>query len=134
MKIIFKLLFFITISQGNSEFIISYKAIIKDQILIGEEFNIVKALTRSKEYSITGGCDFIPNNMDIESKLIDILKINKEMVLECLEKNINAKITDDTKFINNEVSSKTKFEFLPHRILADIKNNRIDIQFIKKIR
>lgn len=133
MKIIFKILLLAMIAQGDDEFIVSYKAIINNQILIGEEYNITKSLTTSKKYSIVGKCDFIPNDIEAETKLIDILKANKEMILDCLHKNIDAKIRDDVKYINNMVNFKTKFEFWPHRILAVFDGNKINIKFIKKI-
>ena len=129
MKIIFKILLLAMIAQGDDEFIVSYKAIINNQILIGEEYNITKSLTTSKKYSIVGKCDFIPNDIEAESKLIDILKANKEMILDCLHKNIDAKIRDDVKYINNMVNFKTKFEFWPHRILAVFDGNKINIKF-----
>ena len=132
MRIIFKLLLFVALAQSSDEFIISYKAIIKNQILLGEEFNITKSLTTSDDYMVVGRCDFIPENT--ESELIEILRNNKEIMLDCLYKNIGAKISDDVKFIDNAVNFKTKVEFAPHRILAFFDGNKIDIQFIEKLR
>lgn len=133
MKIIFKLLLLTTIAKCSDEFIISYKAIMKNQVLIGEEYNVSKTLTTSKKYIVVGQCDFIPIKMELESKTIDILKDNKEMILDCLYKNINAKVSDNVKFIDNAVNFKTKLEFQPHRILAIFDGNKMNIQFIKKV-
>ena len=134
MRIIFRLLLLVVIAQSGDEFIISYEAIMKNQILLGEEYNIVKSLTTSDKYIIVGRCDFIPNQIEAESNLIEILKNNKEMVLDCLHKNINAKVSDNVSFIDNAVNFKTKFEFKPHRILAFFDGNKIDIKFIEKLK
>ncbi|RDU58279.1 hypothetical protein [Helicobacter sp. MIT 99-5507] len=134
MRIIFKLLLLVAIAQSNDEFIVSYKAIIKNQILFGEEYNVVKSLTISDKYTIVGRCDFIPDEIEAESNLIEILRNNKEMVLDCLHKNISAKISDNVKFIDNAINFKTKFEFKPHRILAFFDGNKVDIKFIEKLK
>lgn len=138
MRIIFKLLLFVAIAQSSDEFIISYKAILKNQILLGEEYNIVKSLTISDKYIIVGKCDFIPkieveSNL-VESNLIKILRNNKENLLDCLHKNVDAKVSDNAKLIGNVANFKTKFEFKPHRILAFFDGNKIDIKFIEKIK
>lgn len=132
---------------ANDEFIISYKAIVKNQILIGEEYNVSKALSLSRDYKVIGFCDFIPDvlsknkdsniNVEVESSIDEtfgILKNNKDIILECLQKHINTKIRDDARFINNALHSKITFEVKPQRILAVFDGNKINIEIIERIK
>lgn len=44
---------------ANDEFFISYKAWVKNQILVGEEFNIAQVLSQSKNWHTIGNCEFV---------------------------------------------------------------------------
>lgn len=145
----FIILLIIILNLHSVELIISYKAIVKNQILVSEEYNVIKVLNKSKEFTLIGNCDFVDssnlhesltlqnnnefNNLN-ESQTIQILKNNKDEILECLQKNINTKIRDDSKFINNILVSRIKFEIPAQRIIAIENNNKIEIKIIEKIK
>lgn len=130
------------ILAANDEFIISYRAIVKNQILIGEEYNVSRALSISKDYNVVGVCNFIPNLMpsedfSIESNqnvVFNILKQHKDIMLSCLQKHTNTKIRDDVVFINNALKSKITFEVMPQRILAIYDGNTMNIEIIERIK
>ncbi|RAX54003.1 hypothetical protein CCY99_04790 [Helicobacter sp. 16-1353] len=130
---------FMGILIANDEFIISYKALVENHILIGEEYNVSKALSLSKDYKVIGICDFIPeshktNDMESNENSFRILKENKDIVLDCLQKYLHIKIRDDARFINNALHSKIAFELQPQRILAVFDGNKMNIQIIEKIK
>ena len=110
--------------SSNQEFIISYRAIAKNNILIGEEFKVAKALTLSQNPQIIAICDINAN--DNTSK-ITILKQNKDEILACFAGHLDSKIRDDIKSINNEVRTKTTFKIPAQRILLDLQRSKIHI-------
>lgn len=105
--------------ETYSEFIISYKAIVKDNVLLGEEFNVAKALTFSEDYEVLGICDLenIGENFKNDSAKVTFLKQNKEAILECLQTHTQGKISDSTKFIDNQTRTTTTFKIPPQRVL-----------------
>lgn len=133
MKFIVYLIFIINICFCSEEFIISYKAITKNNVLIGEEFNISKALKNTSNYEVIGICDFIDiSTRDLDSNLKNILKDNKDTILDCLNKNIYSKIINDIKFIKNAIQSKTTFKIPPQRIIIDTNDNKINMKIIRE--
>ena len=111
-------------TKNNDEFIISYRAIAKNNVLIGEEFKVAKALTISQNPRIIAKCDINTNELD--SQLM-ILKQNKDEILACFAGHLDSKIRDDIKSINNEVRTKTTFKIPAQRILLDLQNAQIHI-------
>ena len=114
-----------THNGNNGEFIISYRAIMKNNILIGEEFKVAKALTTSQNPTIIAQCDIIefsPNDSHIKT-----LKQNQSAILECIERELKSKIRDDVKSINNEVRTKTTYKIPAQRILLDRQRLKIHI-------
>lgn len=106
------------------EFIISYRAIMKDNALIGEEFKVAKALKKTQNPRIKAFCDITSNSSDSHIKT---LKQNQNAIVECFEQSLGSVIRDDIKYINNEIRSKTTYKIPPQRILLDIQNNKIHI-------
>lgn len=106
------------------EFIVSYRAIAKNNILIGEEFKVAKALTQSQNPLIIAHCDISTNDSDSSIKII---KQNKNEILSCFAEHLDSKIRDDVKSINNEVRTKTTFKIPSQRILLDLPNAKIHI-------
>ncbi len=111
-------------STNQNEFIISYRAIMKDNILIGEEFKVAKALTITQNPRIMETCDIESNANDSHIKT---LRLNKNAILSCFERTLNNKIRDDIKSINNEVRVKTTYKIPAQRILLDRKDGKIHI-------
>lgn len=111
-------------TKNNGEFIITYRAIAKNNILIGEEFKVAKTLTKSKNPRIIAQCDININDSDSSLK---ILKQNKDEILACFAGHLDSKIRDDIKSINNEVRTKTTFKIPAQRILLDLQNSKIHI-------
>ena len=115
----------ITKSNNKDEFIISYRAIMKNNILIGEEFKVAKALTTSQNPTIIAQCDIIEFSPD--DSHIKTLKQNQSAILECIERELKSKIRDDVKSINNEVRTKTTYKIPAQRILLDRQRLKIHI-------
>lgn len=111
----------------SEEFIISYRAIVKDGILIGEEFSVVKALTQSKNYDILGVCELDIMDFGDSKNYTPFLKQRKEAILECLQTHTQSKISDYTKTINNETRTKTTFKIPPQRILFYPQDSKLHI-------
>lgn len=110
--------------SSANEFIISYRAIAKNNILIGEEFKVAKALTLSQNPQIIAICDINAND---NTSSITILKQNKDEILACFAGHLDSKIRDDIKSINNEVRTKTTFKIPAQRILLDLQRSKIHI-------
>lgn len=115
----------------SDELIISYRAITENNILFGEEFNVSKVLKKTNQYYVIGECNFINNDDNNETNTIKIIKHHKEEMLNCFSKNVNAKIIDTIKSINNVVNSKTSFAIPPQRVITNIDNALIQIKIIK---
>lgn len=113
--------------KTSEEFIVSYKAIVKDSILIGEEFSVVKALTQSKDYDILGVCELDIVDFGDSKNYTPFLKQRKEAILECLQTHTQGKISDYTKTINNETRTKTTFKIPPQRILFYPQDSKLHI-------
>lgn len=113
--------------KTSEEFIVSYKAIVKDSILIGEEFSVVKALTQSKNYDILGVCELDIVDFGDSKNYTPFLKQRKEAILECLQTHTQGKISDYTKTINNETRTKTTFKIPPQRILFYPQDSKLHI-------
>ncbi|MGX2983791.1 hypothetical protein [Helicobacter sp. 23-1045] len=111
-------------TKNNGEFIITYRAIAKNNILIGEEFKVAKALTLSQNPQIIAVCDINTNDNDSN---ITILKQNKDEILACFAGHLDSKIRDDIKSINNEVRTKTTFKIPAQRVLLDLQRSKIHI-------
>ena len=110
--------------NNAQEFIITYRAIAKNNILIGEEFKVAKALTISQNPRIIAQCDINAND---NASNITILKQNKDEILACFAGHLDSKIRDDIKSINNEVRTKTTFKIPAQRILLDLQRSKIHI-------
>ena len=110
--------------DNAQEFIITYRAIAKNNILIGEEFKVAKALTLSQNPQIIAICDINTND---NTSSITILKQNKDEILACFAGHLDSKIRDDIKSINNEVRTKTTFKIPAQRILLDLQRSKIHI-------
>ena len=110
--------------DNAQEFIITYRAIAKNNILIGEEFKVAKALTLSQNPQIIAVCDINTND---NTSNITILKQNKDEILACFAGHLDSKIRDDIKSINNEVRTKTTFKIPAQRILLDLQRSKIHI-------
>lgn len=151
---------FCGIMSANEEFIVSYKALVKNHIVVGEEYNLTKALTISQKWRVVSECSFVAvedsvrdsinftqsaestrdSAMDsvdsvdsaTDSTLLAILRNHKDSVLDCLNA-INANVRDDTRFINNAVDSSVRFEYKPQRVKAREKGGVIELEFIEKI-
>ncbi|MDE6886193.1 MAG: hypothetical protein K2P17_04055 [Helicobacteraceae bacterium] len=153
----YKILFLLTlvsanILSANDEFFVSYKAVVKNQILTNEQYYISKALSKSDGWQVIGECEFIDSSNtnildenDVEqgdlfndkpsaTLLKKILEANKDNVLECLHREIDAYIRDDIKSINNALNSKTNFEYKPQRIKVKYDDNKINIRFLEQIK
>ena len=113
------------------EFIISYRAIVKNHSLIGEEFFVSRPVKNTKQYEVIGICNLDLSSTDLDSnlpsKIQKILKQNKDFLLDCISKATHISIRDDLKFINNAIFSKTTFKLPPQRILVDSNSNEIKI-------
>ncbi|RDU62452.1 hypothetical protein [Helicobacter sp. MIT 14-3879] len=133
MRVIFFLFLSFILSFGN-EYIISYRAIVKNHILMGEEYNVSKALSKSKSYEVVGECNLIDSKFDLDSAnaIYLALKDNKDEILECFNKFIDNNIRDDVKYINNAIHSKISFSIKPQRVIAYFKDGKINIKIIKR--
>lgn len=112
-------------STNQNEFIISYRAIMKNNVLIGEEFKVAKALTTSQNPTIIAQCDIVESNPS--DSHIKTLRLNQSAILSCFERTLNNKIRDDIKSINNEVRTKTTYKIPAQRILLDRQRLKIHI-------
>ena len=112
-------------SNSNDEFIISYRAIMQNNVLIGEEFKVAKALTISQNPNIIAQCDIVEFSPD--DSHIKTLKQNQSAILSCFEQTLHNKIRDDIKSINNEVRTKTTYKIPAQRILLDRQRSKIHI-------
>lgn len=123
------------LESSNDEFIISYRAKIKDNILLGEEYNVSRVLKKSSKYKVIGECEMI-NTAELESKnaMLKFLRESKDEMLECLNRHIHSNIREDLKSINNMISSQVLFKIAPRRILVDSRDSKILIKIIEEIK
>lgn len=123
------------VESSNDEFIISYRAKLKDNILLGEEYNVSRVLRKSIDYKVIGECEMM-NTAELDSKnaMLKFLRESKDEMLECLNRHIHSNIREDLKSINNMISSQVLFKIAPRRILVDSKDSKILIKIIEEIK
>lgn len=119
------------------EFIISYKAQIRDSIITGERYSVSDPITlKSRNLTTAYTCtlDTPINNLltdDEAYALKYILSNYKDEVIECLRKG-RADVRYDGSFAQNvRVEDSTLLHFPPQRILAYFDNRYLVIEVLK---
>lgn len=119
----------------NDEFIISYRAKVKDNVLLGEEYNVSKVLRRSVSYRIIDECEMINTaELDSKSAMLVFLRESKDEILDCLNRHIHSNVREDLKSIDNMISSQVLFKITPRRIIVESKDSKILIKVIEEIK
>lgn len=130
---IFLLSFCLLFAKNGDEvdFIITYRVVVKDDLVISEDFAISKSMTKSDkkgEYLCSLEIDKDENNIKKNSK--QMLESIKNGVLECLLKD-GAKINHQDFGTSYKVSSKSFLLLPPTRVRVDLDEDFANIFIIR---
>lgn len=122
----------------EKDFIVSYKFLLKDEVPVGEKYNISEPLVSMKNPSFIYQCSidvFLDDDMSgmgvLDMLLKELLQYHKEDVLECLYKS-GVEVKDESMSNNNASKNKTLFTLLPKRIRVSLQNGFLIIKVFKE--
>ncbi|MCE3046986.1 hypothetical protein [Helicobacter kayseriensis] len=120
------------------EFIISYRAKIKNTLFEGEEYRVSKVIdskgsrgVKNGEFEIIKKCTFVPLGVLEQRDVEKYLKQNKDQVLECLYSS-GVGIYDEVITKDLQAKSKTIFKVPPKRVIAQLKDGVIEFSVLEK--
>lgn len=133
----------LSLGLGASEFIISYKAKIKNDLLVGEDYKVSEVLEnkgtkgiKNGEYRVFKLCKIIPQSYegqeDEASFVKKVLKTQREVVLDCLYSS-GVKIYDEVTSKDLQAKSKTIFSIPPKRVIAKYENGILNLAILEKV-
>lgn len=133
----------LSLGLGASEFIISYKAKIKNDLLVGEDYKVSEVLEnkgtkgiKNGEYRVFKLCKIIPQSYegqeDEASFAKKVLKTQREVVLDCLYSS-GVKIYDEVTSKDLQAKSKTIFSIPPKRVIAKYENGILNLAILEKV-
>lgn len=133
----------LSLGLGASEFIISYKAKIKNDLLVGEDYKVSEVLEnkgtkgiKNGEYRVFKLCKIIPQSyegQEDEANFVKkVLKTQREVVLDCLYSS-GVKIYDEVTSKDLQAKSKTIFSIPPKRVIAKYENGILNLAILEKV-
>ena len=124
------------------EFIISYKAKMQNDLLVGEDYKVSevidsKGIRGIKEggYQVFKICNIIPRDYegqeDEKAFVKKVLKTQRELVLDCLYSS-GVKIYDEVTSRDLQAKSKTIFAIPPKRVIAKYENGVVNLGILEE--
>jgi len=116
---------------GGEEFILSYRLVVQEGIVLNEEFSLSKAMTKKgADSSILEWCEIDPGNSEADT-LYTLIKKNKEELLECLfAKGVVLEGYGDLKgYVSKET---TILKIAPLRLVVDFKGQFVMIGIVRE--
>lgn len=131
------------VGLGASEFIISYKAKMQNDLLVGEDYKVSEVIAKKGdkgieegEYRIIKVCNIIPKDyegVEDEANFVKkVLKTQRELVLDCLYSS-GIKIYDEVTSRDLQAKSKTIFSIPPKRVIAKYENGILNLGILEKV-
>lgn len=124
------------------EFIISYKAKMQDDLLVGEDYKVSEVIQskgingiKKGDYEIFKICKIIPRDYegqeDEQSFIKKVLKTQRELVLDCLYSS-GIKIYDEVTSRDSQAKSRTIFAIPPKRVIAKYENGVVNLGILEE--
>lgn len=131
------------VGLGASEFLISYKAKMENDLLVGEEYKVSEVIDnkgikgiKNGEYRVFKLCKILPTGYDgqeNESEFVKkVLKTQRELVLDCLYSS-GVKIYDEVTSRDLQAKSRTILSIPPKRVVAKYENGVINLEILEKL-
>lgn len=128
---------------NEMEFIISYKAKMQNDLLVGEDYRVSEVIENrgvkgieSGEYRIVKVCNIVPRDYEgVESEasfVKKVLKTQRELVLDCLYSS-GVKIYDEVTSKDLQAKSKTILSIPPRRIVVKYENGMLNLGILEKV-
>ncbi|RDU72114.1 hypothetical protein [Helicobacter brantae] len=127
---------------SEMEFIISYKAKMQDDILVGEDYKVSEVIDskgirgiKDGDYQLFKICNIIPRDYegveDEASFIKKVLKTQRELVLDCLYSS-GVKIYDEVTSKDLQAKSRTIFSIPPKRVIAKYENGVVNLGILEE--
>ncbi|WP_305862933.1 hypothetical protein [Helicobacter cholecystus] len=137
------LAFCIGLGANEIEFIISYKAKMQNDLLVGEEYKVSEVIgnrglrgIKNGEYRVLKFCKILPSEYEGQkneaSFIKQVLKSHREAVLDCLYSS-GVKIYDEVISRDLQARSKTIFSIPPKRVIVKYDNGVINLGILEKL-
>ena len=136
------LAFCVGVWANEMEFIISYKAKMQNDLLVGEDYRVSEVIEnkgakgiKNGEYKVFKLCKIIPQDdegQEDEVSLKKVLKTQREVVLDCLYSS-GVKIYDEVTNRDLQAKSKTIFSIPPKRVIAKYENGVLNLGILEKV-
>ena len=137
------LAFCVGVWANEMEFIISYKAKMQNDLLVGEDYRVSEVIEnkgakgiKNGEYKIFKLCKIIPQDYEGQEDEVSfvkkVLKTQREVVLDCLYSS-GVKIYDEVTNRDLQAKSKTIFSIPPKRVIAKYENGVLNLGILEKV-
>ena len=137
------LAFCVVVWANEMEFIISYKAKMQNDLLVGEDYRVSEVIEnkgakgiKNGEYKIFKLCKIIPQDYEGQEDEVSfvkkVLKTQREVVLDCLYSS-GVKIYDEVTNRDLQAKSKTIFSIPPKRVIAKYENGVLNLGILEKV-
>ncbi|HIY44707.1 MAG TPA: hypothetical protein IAA23_06750 [Candidatus Helicobacter avistercoris] len=138
------LAFCVGVWANEMEFIISYKAKMQNDLLVGEDYRVSEVIEnkgakgiKNGEYKIFKLCKIIPQDYEGQEDEVSfvkkVLKTQREVVLDCLYSS-GVKIYDEVTNRDLQAKSKTIFSIPPKRVIAKYENGVLNLGILEKVK
>lgn len=128
---------------NEMEFIISYKAKMQNDLLVGEDYRVSEVIEnkgakgiKNGEYKVFKLCKIIPQDYEGQEDEVSfvkkVLKTQREVVLDCLYSS-GVKIYDEVTSRDLQAKSKTIFSIPPKRVIAKYENGVLNLGILEKV-
>ena len=137
------LAFCVGVWANEMEFIISYKAKMQNDLLVGEDYKVSEVIEnkgakgiKNGEYKVFKLCKIIPQDYEGQEDEVSfvkkVLKTQREVVLDCLYSS-GVKIYDEVTSRDLQAKSKTIFSIPPKRVIAKYENGVLNLGILEKV-
>lgn len=137
------LAFCVGVWANEMEFIISYKAKMQNDLLVGEDYRVSEVIEnkgakgiKNGEYKVFKLCKIIPQDYEGQEDEVSfvkkVLKTQREVVLDCLYSS-GVKIYDEVTNRDLQAKSKTIFSIPPKRVIAKYENGVLNLGILEKV-
>ncbi|WP_300642461.1 hypothetical protein [uncultured Helicobacter sp.] len=137
------LAFCVGVWANEMEFIISYKAKMQNDLLVGEDYRVSEVIEnkgakgiKNGEYKVFKLCKIIPQDYEGQEDEVSfvkkVLKTQREVVLDCLYSS-GVKIYDEVTSRDLQAKSKTIFSIPPKRVIAKYENGVLNLGILEKV-
>ena len=137
------LAFCVGVWANEMEFIISYKAKMQNDLLVGEDYRVSEVIEnkgakgiKNGEYKVFKLCKIIPQDYEGQEDEVSfvkkVLKTQREVVLDCWYSS-GVKIYDEVTNRDLQAKSKTIFSIPPKRVIAKYENGVLNLGILEKV-